>query len=345
MKKLFLIILLGIIGLSARSQSIFMLTYTTTPTPVVNTSVITLPNFTNVSGTSPTAQTFTTSGINLVTGGTVTCPSWMELSIDNSTWSTPNLFFSLSSGGFAGQPITVYSRTQASTAPGSYSGNISVVSGTASKNVAVTATVSAASGSHDTVEVNLWDGTIGQVVTTGWNNWNPISLGFNGTTTISTTTSGVFNYSTGTASPITATFSIGGPSDVQSFYTDNGTPYAAASTSTYPNLAFRVPYLFTTGETSGQDTLIFNNLPAAANNYTIEIISSRATSSGRTESFTIGSTTISFTADNNLNNLVGGFVPIRWTNVSPDVNNQIKVVIAYTNSFSFVNAFKIIKND
>lgn len=186
----------------------------------------------------------------------------------------------------------------------------------------------------DSILVNIYDGgtTTGRMNQPNWNNWVPANLLFG-----QTTTSSVFTDVHGTATAVTATFSGGPETDLQSFFTDNGAGWASATTSNYPDTVWELPYLFTTGgETSASDTLILNNLPTpSTGGFTIELISSRNTVTPRPQTFTIGVTTFPLDAQNNINSVLS------WTSVSKDGNNQIKIIMHYTNTFGFFNAFKI----
>jgi len=335
MKKLLFILLFPILTQAQTNQGAFMYNYGAA-VPVIFESGSLAP-FTTVSPAASTpAKTFTFTASSLTGSVTATADAPMQVAPDGSTFATTAVFgqtLGISSG-------TVSVRIAASTAVGSYSGKIRLTSpGAAFVDVPFTATVT--SGATLTVvKFNIWDAsqTNGKVLQSGFNNWNPSDLLFG-----QTTTSGAMTDTTGASTAVTMTLSAGPEADVQGFYTNNGEPYAAATTAPYPDTLFEIPYLFTTGgESSGTDSIIFNvpGITPSSGGFNIELISSRSTGTSRPQTFTCNGTTIPLDAQNNLNNLTGGRVPLHWDNV-PAVGGRIVVVMKYTATFVYANGGKI----
>lgn len=346
----YLIHLIAFLPLFALAQqSFFMTTYTAQAQTLSNTgSFIT---FTMTQGSGPSSgQTIQINGSGLVSNCAVsltgTGAADMEFSISGGTYGSTGTI-TATAGQLSGQPVSVTLRVIASAPAATYTGNLHFASGTATLDVPWTAVVSSAS--QKVIQVQLWDGstTGSKMHKTSWNIWSPRALG--GGSGNDTAQSQNFTDTNGVATTVNAYFSVNIVGNTeQSFYTTNGAGYAAATTSGFPDTVFQTPYLFT-GPTSGQDTLYITNLPTpSSGNFTVELISSRATTSGRTETFQVQGTTLpstgSFTADNNLNNLTGGHVPLYWTNVAKDGSNRIVIIARYTNQFSFFNAFRITWN-
>lgn len=327
---LFLMLLVGG-GFAANAQVSVLFASGGTQGTNISTSGSLAP-FANNTGTASTQQTFGFTG-TLLTSSVVWGPATgMEFSPDGSTWAS-TVTFTQSGGNASG---TVHLRVAAATAAGIYSGTVPGTTTGASAGVGYSATVSAG-GTKKVVQVNLEDGTNGKMSISSWNDWNPANISFG-----QTVTSSAFTDSTGTATTITATLSIGqADNTANGFYTDNNAGYASATTSGFPVTVFRIPYLFTGGATTSSDTVRLNNLPTSSSNFAIEVISSRATATSRPQSWAIGATSISLDAQNNFNNVTGGHVPLFWTNISRDGNNQITIVVTYTNSFCFLNGFRI----
>ena len=97
----------------------------------------TLTSFSSCAGTASTAQSFTVSGTDLASNVTVTAPTGYELSLTAGGTFTTSVSIT-ASGTLSATPVYV---RMATSATGSPNGNITVVSGTASQNVAVTGTV------------------------------------------------------------------------------------------------------------------------------------------------------------------------------------------------------------
>jgi hypothetical protein len=91
----------------------------------------TLSDLTTIYGTASSSTNFSVSGTNLTAGVTVTAPAGFEVSSDNVNFSNQITF------GSAGtlNSTTIYIRLAASTSVGSYIGDISLRSGTASANI------------------------------------------------------------------------------------------------------------------------------------------------------------------------------------------------------------------
>lgn len=91
----------------------------------------TLSDLSAIYGTASTSTSFNVSGTYLTTGVTITAPAGFEVSSDNVNFS--NQITVGSAGTLASTPV--YIRLAASTLVGSYVGNISLTSGTASVNL------------------------------------------------------------------------------------------------------------------------------------------------------------------------------------------------------------------
>lgn len=291
----------------------------------------TFTSFSTNQGTASADQTFQVSGSLLVSSVNVNLLTGYEFSLNDTTWFT-SLTLAVSGGGVTGQPVLVHARLSASASAGNYPGPVHLTSsGANAVNIAATGTVTSLTG-NDTVQVNMsHDFPFGNAA------WNDVTLRDVGGAN-DTAQSGSLKYSSGTSSPWKFFIGTGNNPDANGFYTDNGSGWASATTSGYPAAIFREPYVFTSGATTESDTLTFTNLTTATNNYTLDIISSRSTTTDRPATFTVNGVTLPLNARNNINTV------LRWTNVPKDGNSQIKVVITYTGQFSFVNAFRLINN-
>ena len=172
---------------------------------------------------------------------------------------------------------------------------------------------------NDTIQVNFHKSTggIGIMSTAGWNDvgWangavNPVS--------------GNLNYTTGSASGVTV--SISQIND----YNDNGATWGDGNTMGFPAASFRAG-LYNTGTPR---TLTFANVPAG--NYKLEIVSSRATTQTRPNTFAVGAVSQTVDAWNNLSNLVV------LDNISP-TGSTLTVTITHTQGFNFINALRLIR--
>lgn len=338
---IFSFLFLSLCGYSQADPQFFMQT-TPTSIPTISESG-SFVNFTNNTGTASASQSATVSGANLLGDVTITAPTGFEVSLDNSSFASSKI--AAHSGLIlSGQPVTFYARVAAATGAGSYSGNIALTSsGAATVNVAVTATVSSGV-SNDTVNINLWDGslTAGFMHNPPWPKWNNVNLAVGQSTN---QTSSALNYATGTASPITMSITETNHPDgsgTNSFYTDNGSGWAASTTTGISDTAFRTVLVFFD---DGPDSVIFNNLPAANNNYTVIIGSSRNTATPRPQVIKCNGTTYAggFDAQNNINNT------IRFNNVVKDGSNKITIILTSPlqtsgNRSMFVNFIQLINN-
>lgn len=298
----------------------------------------TLSAFSAVSGTPSTSQSFTFVASSLTANVIWTAGTGMEVSINNSTF-TPTVTFPQSGGNASG---TVFVRVAGATSPGSYSGNIAGTStGASTANVAYSATVTSSGGGvNDTLRVNPSDGTSNsfKAFVGGWNNvvFPNLSTG-SPTATITT-----LMYKTGASSPITITIK-GDPTVVNSFFTDNGSGWALATTTPYEDTVFRDTYTF---NDPGPDTLVFNNLPTAANGYDVHIGSSRNTGTARNQTVTCtGGLSTTFDAKNNINNT------INFLGVTPDGSNRIIITLNPNaqpgggNDFQYITFIEFIKRN
>lgn len=326
------IILLFLVPIVAQGQKRDFFMYNKTSIVPLIIENGTLTPFSTNQGTASGDQTFqVTSNNQLLANVVINALSGYEFSLNGTTWFT-SLTLTVSGGSVSGQPVLVHVRLTASAAAGNYPGPIQLTSsGANTVNITATGTVTALTG-NDTVQVHMFAN-----VPFGNAAWNDVFLNDLGGAN-DTVQSGALKYSNGGSSPWKFFLGTGNNADANGFYTDNGSGWASATTSGYPPAVFREPYLFTSGATTESDTLTFTNLTAATNNYTLDIISSRSTATDRPQTFTVNGVTIPLNARNNINTV------LRWTNVPRDGNNQIKVIITYTGSFSFVNAFRLINN-
>ena len=113
-------------------------TVTFTAAAAITSSATSLSAFTSCQGSVSTEQTFSVSGTDLTTNVVVTAPTGYEVSSTSGSGYAPSITLTPASGSLSA--TTVYVR-MATSASGNPSGNITVVSGSASQNVAVTGTV------------------------------------------------------------------------------------------------------------------------------------------------------------------------------------------------------------
>jgi gliding motility-associated-like protein len=126
-------------GTTATATATVTFTSVSVATPVITNSVSSLSAFTTCQGSASTEQSFTVSGTDLASNVTVTAPSGYEVSLTSGSAYGATVTIN-ASGTLAA--TTVYVRLAAS-ATGTPGGNITVVSGAASQNVAVTGTLNA----------------------------------------------------------------------------------------------------------------------------------------------------------------------------------------------------------
>ena len=115
-----------------------------TPKPVITPSVSTLSAFSSCSGSVSSTQNFTVTGSNMLAGITITPPVGFEVSTSSTFASSIGTSSSALVVGAAGTiaSTTIYVRLQSTASTGSPSGNITLVSTSATtKNVAVSGTV------------------------------------------------------------------------------------------------------------------------------------------------------------------------------------------------------------
>ena len=165
--------------------------------PVVTNSVSSLSAFTACQGSVSTEQTFSVSGTDLTTNVVVTAPSGYEVSSTSGSGYATSITINASGSLSA---TMVYVR-MASTATGTPSGNVTVVSGSASQNVAVTGTVNVLPNlqlklSPPSVSTSAIQGQAG-TRTENFNSFTDGSVPSTGTYTIGTfTKTGTANYNT-----------------------------------------------------------------------------------------------------------------------------------------------------
>lgn len=340
MKKLIFLLALLYVTLSSNCQIIRLGLIADPPGTPTITTFGSLSNFTSTANVPSGAQTFSITGTTITAGATATSPgTWLELSLDNSTWSS-SVFATASNGILIGQPVTIYARSSSAATVGSYSGNINVTSpGATTRPVAASATISGGVTADDTLNVNIYDasGGIGIYTNAAYNNFSPPA----GSTT--NQTSATLNYASGISSGMTMTFT-NNPSTTNGFYVDNGGSYASGTTNPYgyPQIVFRSVFTY---NDDGPDSLVFNSVPAATNGYSVIIASSRSTATARPQTIVINGSTVSggFDAQNNFNNL------IRLDGVTP-VGGKIVIILTSPtqspgNRFTFVNAATLIKHN
>ena len=112
---------------------------TTAGTPTIGVSATQLNPFSSCAGSVSTVQSFSISGTSLTSSVVVTPPSGFEISQTLGGTYTPSITIA-ASGTLNATPVYIRMKSDATGTP---SGNITVVSGSASENVAVTGTVNA----------------------------------------------------------------------------------------------------------------------------------------------------------------------------------------------------------
>ena len=191
-------------------------------------------------------------------------------------------------------------------------------------------------GTTKYLNVNLYDsagGNIGKASLTGWNDWS-ISLA-NSTTCVAY--SQYYQWSDGSQSTIRSRI-IG--SDLSSCmvpgYVDNGSGYAASETSTnFQQIHFRSSPYITTNNQYLQITGLPDN---ATNGYKLIILATRSTATSRPVSFSANgvSSGSSYETMNNYS------IEATMDNITPS-SNTITVTMSFTNGYTFVNAFILVK--
>jgi len=137
-----------------------MFTITVNPSPPTITAGIATGNISACAGmvsASPDIRQFTVSGNNLTTGITATAPGNFEISLSPASGYSNSIIIP-ESGGSANSTI-VYVRSAAAASPGDISGNIMLVSGTATQSVMVTGIVNALPTVNQPPSVTYANGT------------------------------------------------------------------------------------------------------------------------------------------------------------------------------------------
>lgn len=134
----------GNISLSATgatTQTILLSGSVAYPVVVITPSVTTLSGFAYTEGNGPSGQqTFSVSGSNLTAGITLTAPANYEISAISGSSFGNSITLTPTGGVISSVPI--YVRLKSGLLCGTYSGNISLVSGNTTQNVALSGSVS-----------------------------------------------------------------------------------------------------------------------------------------------------------------------------------------------------------
>ncbi len=125
-------------GTTATATTTVTFTAVAVATPVVSGSVSSLSSFTSCQGSVSSEQNFTVSGTDLTSNVTVTAPTGFEVSLTSGSGFASSVIIT-ASGTLSSTSVYVRMATSATGTP---SGNVTVVSGAASQNVAVAGTVS-----------------------------------------------------------------------------------------------------------------------------------------------------------------------------------------------------------
>lgn len=112
-------------------------------TPIINKSTSSLSSFSYTPGSGPSAQkSFTLSGSNLTTSITVKVPDNYEMSTNSGTAFTALTSpFTISQSGGLINPLTLYVRLKAGLAQNTYTGNITLTSGSLTETIALSGSV------------------------------------------------------------------------------------------------------------------------------------------------------------------------------------------------------------
>jgi poly(3-hydroxybutyrate) depolymerase len=167
-----------------------------------------------------------------------------------------------------------------------------------------------------TVRVNIYGGT-NAYSNTAWNNWNV------GTDHLYNRNSGTLKYSDGTASAITALLSY--------------TQRIGDNTSTYGSGMAPAGVLRYTSYATTSRSLTISGL-STGKTYNIELYASRNTHESERTTFTINGLTRTITTYNNLTNKAA------FTNLNPNSQGQIKVTLASTSTYNYINGFTLTEN-
>ena len=134
----------GSVRMKSTAKPVSGTTFIWTPKPVITPSVSTLSAFSSCSGTASSIQNFTVTGTNMLAGITITPPVGFEVSTSSTFASSIGTSSSALVIGAAGTiaSTTIYVRLQSTASTGTPSGNITLVSTSATtKNVAVSGNV------------------------------------------------------------------------------------------------------------------------------------------------------------------------------------------------------------
>lgn len=185
---------------------------------------------------------------------------------------------------------------------------------------------------YDTIQVNLWDstGNVGKVNLAKWNEWN-IRANSDGNLF-----SYQFVWTNGTTSPIQAAWRANNKTArALTAYVDNTVGYASAQTTNFPTGCFRV-----VGYNNGNDLsyLMFTGLDNSKT-YRLELLASRNSGTTLIATFSYGAASQSVTFNQNTSTVVV------LDNMTPS-SGAIDILIDYTtNTFSFINAFRLIQTN
>lgn len=279
--------------------------------------------FNTVAGTESSIQTQTLSGSSLTNNVVITPPTPIVVSVGGSYATSQTV--TQSGGNLPSQPITVSYKVPTSATAQTISGSVTYVStGATTRSFAVNGTVTNPSSGF-TVSVNMWDsvGGIGNVSTSGWNNWGVTELN------TATYTSQAWKDMTGAQTTIFAT--IG---NINSNL-DQGAGYLAGQGSAFPDAAFRNAIY----KDESSETFIIRGVATHAAHYTIKLACSRATATDRNVTWTIHGTGISGTVNAKNNSTL-----IVLSGVDPDVLGNIQLDITDDTGFWYLNAWSITAN-
>ncbi|RYU74634.1 beta strand repeat-containing protein, partial [Hymenobacter persicinus] len=182
-------------------------------TPTITVSTNGPLTFATTTGTPSAAQTYTVAGTNLTADITVTAPAGYQISSNGSAYST-TLTLTQTNGTVATTTISV--RLQG-TANGTFTGNITNVSGSAAQNVAVSGTVGSSGPAAPTVtSFTPASGPVGTVVTV-------TGTDFTGTTAVTIGGTNAPNFTVNSNTQLVVTVPAGASSGIISVTTPAGT--------------------------------------------------------------------------------------------------------------------------
>lgn len=141
-------------GATTRTVSLSGTVSTSAPHIIVSTA--SLSGFAALEGSASSSKSYTISGANLTGAVTITAPAGYELSLNNSTFSSP---LTLTPTGGTIATTTIFARLRSTAPVGSNSGSITHTGGGAtSQNVSVSGTVTTPGGGTP-VRIAAWDFT------------------------------------------------------------------------------------------------------------------------------------------------------------------------------------------